>query len=375
MEAARLAWLRLAAVLGGPEALLAAGDAELRAVRLSPAAIRRLRRAPSVAAGRAALDRAASLGLRVAVPGDDAYPDRLLSIPDPPLLLYWRGRPPSQCSPAVAMVGAREPSPYGLRVTRELAAAAAGAGAVVISGLARGIDQAAHEGALATGRTAAVLPGGLDRIYPAGHRSLARRIVADGWLLGERPPGTRPRRHDFPRRNRLVTGLADLVVVVEAIRASGTWTSAMHALAQGREVLAVPGEITRRQAEAPNLLIADGCPPLLAAEEILGRLKLSGPARAGSAEPGEGSPSPRSKEDNLSPEERALLRLLDHEPRTVEVLSRLASLDGARVMALLTSLELAGLATASHAGGYVASGGVAQLIENASFRSRSPGRS
>ncbi|MFT4571612.1 MAG: DNA processing protein [Hyphomicrobiaceae bacterium] len=376
MDETRLAWIRLAAVAsdrtamwmraaqaaGGPACLLEASREELAALGVAGRAERRLRTAPSVLEAKAVLGRCRSLGLELAVPGQATFPDRLLSIPDPPVCLYWFGRPPSECHPAVAIVGTREPSPYGKRVTRELARHLAAAGVVVTSGLARGIDQTAHEGALETGLTAAVLPGGLDAVYPARNSGLCRRIAREGWVLGEHPPGVRPRRQDFPRRNRVVTGLAEVVVVVEATHASGTWTSAMHALAQGTAVFAVPGDIDRPQAALPNQLLHDGCPPLLKPDDVLELLSKVPNAETRALGHVANDISTSKSIEKMDADQAALLACLGPDPRTVDQLSLLCSLDGAKVMTLLTSLELAGLVSASHTGGYVTSGAAAKVF-------------
>lgn len=370
MQELRLSWLRLASVaneatrpwfdaalkLGDPGLLFESPRPKLLELGLTPRAAARLHKAIRREAAQALLARCRSLQIEVCVPGDSAYPDRLLHIPDPPLSLFWRGRPPGDCEQAVAIVGTREPSRYGAQVARELARDLAAAGAPVVSGLARGIDQCAHEGALGAGETAAVLPGGLDRVYPARNRSLCARILEKGWVLSERGPGVVPKRYDFPRRNRLVTGLAELVVVVEATRASGTWTSAMHAMEQGRQVFAVPGELSSPQAAGPNQLLRDGCPPLLEPADVLDLLDL--PKKIGRL-PNQDSgnlPSSCADKGNLEPEARALLKHLSGSAQSLEQLCAAAALDGAKVMALLTSLELAGLVTASHSGGYMTSG-------------------
>jgi DNA processing protein len=193
-------------------------------------------------------------------------------------------------APSVAVVGARAATLYGRSVARELAAGLAAAGAVVVSGLARGIDAEAHRGALdAGGRTVAVLPCGPDLLYPPEHRGLAEAISARGAVVTELPLGTRPRRPLFALRNRLISGLARAVVVVEARRRSGSLITARHAADQGADVFAVPGPITAPTSEGPNRLLRDGAGVVLEARDVLEPLGLAAaPARsqAATGEPG-----------------------------------------------------------------------------------------
>jgi DNA processing protein len=345
-------WIAAIAKAGGPEALLASRDDEQENFGLRDAARRRLRKVGGIARGEQLLEEAEKLGLRVSVFGDADYPTLLGSIADPPLALYFRGLPPSACEPVVSIVGAREPSDYGHRMAASLAEALAERGVCVASGLARGIDRSAHEGALRAGKTMAVLPGGVDRVYPASHRALAQRIASSGSLVGERIPGLRPAPYDFPRRNRIVTGVASVTIVIAARRASGTWTSAMHALTQGRHLLALPGNIDEPTSEGPNALIEQGCPPLLSIDDVLPYVEMSG-AALGDSKAGPDEPlGAQCLTGNLSPDEQTLLATLGPTPISVEMLCDAASLDGGRIMALLTSLELAGLVEKSPQGGY-----------------------
>ena len=200
----------------------------------------------------------------------DAYPERLRRLADAPPLLLVRGDPSVLRAPAVAIVGARAATHYGRIVARDLAAALARAGLVVVSGLAVGVDAAAHEGALeAGGLTVAFQACGPDRTYPAVHRRLADRITRAGAVVSELPPGTPPRAPHFPLRNRLISASSLAVVVVEARRRSGSLITARHAADQGVDVFAVPGPITAPTSQGPNLLIQDGATPLLTPTDIL----------------------------------------------------------------------------------------------------------
>ncbi len=201
------------------------------------------------------------------VPGHQEYPDLLVETADPPLGLFVRGRLDS--GPRVAVVGSRKATPYGREVTRLFAADMARMGIVLVSGMARGIDKEAHQSVMAHGgRTIAVWGSGPDRIYPAEHRGLAEKIASNGALITEYPPGTPPRKHHFPERNRLVAGLSQAVVVVEAAVRSGALVTARLALEEGRDVLAVPGSILSEMSVGPNALIRMGARPLLTARDI-----------------------------------------------------------------------------------------------------------
>jgi DNA processing protein len=265
--------------------------------------------------------------------GAAGFPPKLAELPDAPPLLLVRGDPSSLSAQGVAMVGARAPSVYGLSVARALAACFARAGLVVISGLARGIDAAAHAAALdAGGRTVAVQACGPERVYPASHRALALRIAGAGAVVTEFPPGTAPRAAHFPLRNRLISGLARVVVVVEARERSGSLVTARHAADQGREVFAVPGPLGVATSAGSNLLLRDGAHVLLSADDVLQMLGV---------EPGSGRPAASAANPAVSGDGR-LLRALAAGPATRDELAqRLAAQPGALAEALL-ELELAG---------------------------------
>jgi DNA processing protein len=203
-----------------------------------------------LAAGRAA-------GARLIAFGTPGYPAALADIPDPPPILWARGRADLLRRPQVALVGARNASSLGTRMTRKLAEGLGAAGMVTVSGLARGVDTAAHLASLDTG-TIAVMAGGVDVIYPAENTELAGKIAAQGLLLSEQPIGLNPQARHFPQRNRIISGLARAVIVVEAAARSGSLITAKNALDQGREVLAVPGHPFDARASGCNMLIRDG---------------------------------------------------------------------------------------------------------------------
>jgi DNA processing protein len=267
--------------------------------------------------------------------GRSGYPPLLAELHDPPARLFFRGGPADLLArPAVAIVGARSCSSYGAQVARELARELAGAGVVVVSGLARGIDGEAHRGALAgDGVTVAVLGCGIDRDYPRSHAELARRIAEDGLVVSEYPPGVEPAPWRFPARNRIIAGLALATVVVEARERSGALITADFALELGRDVFAVPGEITAALSAGTNDLLRQGAAPLLSADDILGAIGLE---RA-----------PPARTAVLSPAAEAVRATLRDGARAADELVRAVGLGSAEVAAALVELELAGLATSA----------------------------
>ncbi|MCL2855193.1 MAG: DNA-processing protein DprA [Defluviitaleaceae bacterium] len=195
--------------------------------------------------------------------GDRSFPQRLRDIFDPPKGIYVRGQLPGHDTPAVAIVGARDNTIYGRRVAHQLAKDLAGVGIVIISGMARGLDAHAHKAAIdAGGTTVAVLPSGIDICYPTENMQLYKQIPHHGALLTELPLGDRPNIGTFHQRNRLISGLADAIIVVEAEERSGTFITVRHALEQGKEVLAVPGDIFSRKSYGTNQLIKEGATPI-----------------------------------------------------------------------------------------------------------------
>src|ERR1051326_7410494 len=253
-----------------PARVLAAKPADLAAVSgMSTAAATAVAGADGRAARRA-LIALQQLGGHLLLPHDPAVPAPLRPIPEPPMHLFALGDLGLLDRPAVAVVGSRDHSLYGAEVCRAVARAAAQAGLAVVSGMARGLDAVAHEGALeGKGATIGVLGNGLGVIYPAANRALYHRVAREGLLVTEFPPGERPSAGSFPRRNRLISGLARTVVVVEAALTSGALQTVACALEQGREVLAVPGQITSPVSAGTNRLIRDGAAPLLDLDDLL----------------------------------------------------------------------------------------------------------
>lgn len=285
------------------------------------------------------LARARARGQTVLAWRDPRYPERLRAIPDPPLALFMRGGVNEE--PAVAIVGARRATPYGRAAAERLATDLALAGVCVVSGLARGIDGAAHQAALdAGGRTIAVLGCGLDHVYPREHRRLAAAVIEHGALISEFAPGVPPLPHHFPRRNRLISGLAMGVVVVEGTEDSGALVTVDYALDQGREVFAVPGSIFSPKSRAPHALLRQGARLVERAVDVLEELGLSDDARR--APPAAGS-LPEASGPRSDDEAACLLALLDTGPRPLDALVEESALPPARVAALVSVLEVRGL--------------------------------
>jgi DNA processing protein len=293
-----------------------------------------------------ALDR---IGARVLLPGSLEFPPLLAEIAEPPAALFAWGDVTILSRPAAAIVGSRDHTPYGATAAKLLASGVARA-AVVVSGMARGLDAIAHEAALAAGGTTiGVLGNGFGVVYPAANRGLYERVSKEGCLVTELPPGERPRVSTFPRRNRIIAGLAGVTVVVEAAVNSGALITADCALEQGRSVLAVPGPITSPTSEGCNKLIQQGAKPALCAGDVLEELGLSvsvvhGPASAGSSpgpRPG-ATPDPTPPQD-LTPLQRTLWDSLVSQPTHVDALVAGAGQDVGQVLTALTELELRGL--------------------------------
>ena len=295
-------------------------------------------RAARFAAFRAGFDEAAyrrlleERSLRWLARSDPGFPPLLRAIHDPPAGLFLRGSADASilARPAAAVVGARSCSPYGRHVARLVGRELAAAGLVVVSGLARGVDGEAHRGALEAGDgvTVAVLGCGVDRDYPASHRELAVRIAERGLLVSEYAPGVEPAPWRFPARNRIVAGLCAATVVVEAREASGALITADLALEEGREVFAVPGEITSALSAGTNALLRIGAAPLTASSDVLESFGLSS-----------ATPEPKELDDDAA----EVLALVRDEAVAADDVARATGRSAGAVAALLCELELAGL--------------------------------
>jgi DNA processing protein len=329
---------RLVDAFGSLPRALAQPAERLAAVRgIGPETARLLAEQPPGAAA-AEADRLAALGGRLLARARPGYPARLAETHDPPLLLEARG-PLPEVEPAVAVVGARSASPYGLRAAREIALGLARAGVTVVSGLARGVDAAAHRGALeGGGRTIAVLGSGLDRPYPKEHEGLALEIVrAGGALVSELPLGTPPLAVHFPRRNRIVAGLSLGVVVVEAAERSGSLITAEWALEAGREVMAVPARVGDPGAAGCHRLIQEGAALVEDAEDVLAACGL---ARGKGRRTARSLDAPAAPEDaTLTEVEGRVVAALSLEPAHIDEVVEATGLPASTVFGTLTALE------------------------------------
>ena len=273
--------------------------------------------------------------------GDEDYPAALLQTADPPIMLYATGRIEQlrqlRATRALAVVGSRNPSAQGRLNAEAFARSLAQSGLTIVSGLALGVDGAAHEGALhgaGSGplATIAVVGTGLDRVYPQQHRTLAAQIVRRGLILSEYPLGTPPRAENFPRRNRILSGLAQGTLVVEAALGSGSLITASQALEQGREVFAIPGSIHSPLSKGCHALIRQGAKLVESAQDVLEELHWPAPLAQ--------KPSPADAGPGLAPGD--LLSMIGHDPVGFDALQARSGLDTARLQADLLALELAG---------------------------------
>jgi len=272
---------------------------------------------------------------RVATLGDAAYPSALLDIEDPPLMLYMLGTLADQqtAAPHIAIVGSRNPTPQGEANARQFAKAFGNAGLCVVSGLALGVDGAAHDGALlGGGQTIAVVGTGLDRVYPKKHLALAHRIAQQGMIISEFPLGTPPLAANFPRRNRIISGLSRGTLVVEAALQSGSLITARLAAEQGKEVFAIPGSIHSPQSRGCHALIKQGAKLVEVAQDVLEELNLSIAAPATGNHDAAADPQAGD----------SLIAALGFDPVSLDALQARTGLDTARLQASLLELELSG---------------------------------
>lgn len=335
---------------GDPIRILAAGRAELQATGLKPTVVDAVL-GPQEAAADADLAWAEGEGVQILTRDDPGYPSLLAEVSAPPILLFVRGDPEVLKDPMLAIVGSRNPTPSGREATRELARHLAACGLTIASGLAIGIDGAAHEGALESGRTLAVLGTGPDRVYPAAHRDLARRIARNGALVTEYPPGSAPLGRNFPRRNRIISGLSLGTLVTEAALKSGSLITARYAIEQGREVFAVPGSIQSPLARGCHALIRDGAKLVESAADILEELSpLLGALVTGAGDSEERSAG--KKAAGLDPEYLRLLENLGHDPVSPDDLIQRTGLPAQSIASMLLLLELEGYVSSCPGGRY-----------------------
>lgn len=370
--------MRVLERFGTPELVHAADEEAYRLVGgLSDAAIRSLMN-KSLDQADVVLGDCERYGIQLLTLQDSAYPERLKAIAQPPLVLYWKGRQFAfDNEAAIGMVGSRKATPYGVQAAMRLSADLTRKGALVVTGMAQGIDASAVRGALkAGGPVVSVLAGGIDRVYPAYHKDLYEDVAAVGALISEYPPGTEHAGGHFPIRNRIISGLSVGVIAVESKRASGTLLTVNHALEQNREVFAVPGPIDAPMSEGTNRLIQEGCAKLIMeADDVLcefadrfpGRLKLgqgaSLPQSAveqrleGAAAPEVREPrgikeKPRQEDvvylrwadckGKLTDDQRAVLLALDGGTVQADDLVERTQIPARRVLSALTVLQIQG---------------------------------
>lgn len=340
---------RLLQVFPTPAQALGASAAALRAVGLNETQIRGLQQ-PDEAAIDADLAWLAQPGRSVLTLTDPAYPAALREIAQPPMLLFVQGDADWLAMPQVAIVGARSASPQGIENAQAFAAELARRGLAITSGLALGIDGAAHHGALAGGGgTIAVCGTGLDRVYPARHKTLAHAIAGRGALVSEFPPGVGALAENFPRRNRIISGLSMGVLVVEAARESGSLITARLALEQGREVFAIPGSIHNPMARGCHALIRQGAKLVETVDDLLEELgPLLGMRRA-ATQTVQAPPEAEGATDGIESE---VLRALGDEAIAVDVLAQRVRQPVAQLQVALTRLELSGQIAAAAGGRY-----------------------
>ncbi len=337
---------RLAAAFGSPAAACAASVPELIRVHgIWEVLAQRLARDDWRDRAQQELERCRRLHCRVLTLDHPEYPALLRAIECPPPVLYLRGTLAAGDERALAVVGCRRPTSYGVQAAQRLAGDLALAGYTVVSGLARGIDTAAHEAALeAGGRTLAVLAHGLDRVYPAENRGLVARLTASGAVVSEFPLGMTPLKENFPRRNRVISGLARGVLVVEAGETSGALITARWALDQGREVFAVPGPIQSPQSHGTHALIQEGAKLTTSLPDLLA--ELTGAERPAQARPGPEPPP-------LTPQEERIRAVLTEVPDCpVDRLAADCGLPMDRLLTELVGMELRGWVRAAPGGVY-----------------------
>lgn len=328
---------KLLQAFGSPEAIFLASSAELNRI-VKPSVSSSITRGFDEVALAATETWLSDPRNRILTIADTDYPQALLNITDPPLLLYVKGRTELLHASALAIVGSRNASPQGLRNAEAFALAASDAGLCIVSGMAHGIDAAAHLGGL-NGKSSsiAVVGTGLDKVYPSAHHELAHRLAQDGLLVSEFPLGTPPLPANFPRRNRIISGLSLGCLVVEASLQSGSLITARMALEQGREIFAIPGSIHSPQSKGCHALIKQGAKLVESAQDILEELG-SGITRTGTSE--------------ASPPQHALSVHLGFDPVDLDTLSQRSGLTVAALSAILLQLELDGQITALPGGLY-----------------------
>ena len=302
---------------------------------------------------------------------DSGYPNRLRSVDDPPMVLYYRGSLPTwELQPVIGVVGTRKASSYGLRIAGAISAQIAACGGIVASGGAFGIDTKALDGALSQGQTTvAVMAGGLDHPYPKANMPLFHKIMENGCLLSEHPPYTKGYRGNFLQRNRIISALSDAVLVVEAPHRSGALSTARHAMEQGKELFAVPGNVDNPFSVGSNELLQDGARPALSGWDVLADLQSSYPGVVEKRSPQlvEKAPPPLDKKEidtaikpsytdpqvcSLSAEEQQIVAYMSPQPKLVDEILAQVDIPASKALSLITMLAMRGVIQ-NHPGGQV----------------------
>jgi DNA processing protein len=342
---------RLTERFGGCKGVFEATLTELEAAEIQAVSAQALGTGHSLELAQEEMNKAISANVRVIHCEDASFPARLRQIYDPPLVLYVRGDISALSLPGIAVIGTRHPTPYGIGMAERVACDLSARGLCIFSGLARGVDSAAHRGAIhAKGKTVAVFGTGVDVIYPRENTRIAEQILnLNGALISEFPLGQFGAPQNFPIRNRIISGLSIGVLVVEAAEYSGTRITARCALEQNREVFAVPGNVTNKNSWGPNTLIKQGAK--LAAtwedvwEELPADVRLALEPPGGAESPGEGTASLFKDEATINPHERKILAVLkaDEATQIDEIIDRLEpELSSSEIFAALFELELSG---------------------------------
>ena len=336
----RVTFRKLVELFGSPERALSASHEELRnSGMLSDKVVEAITSFPWQEHAKQELEKAAEANSAIVIADNPAYPERLRNTPDRPPYLYVKGELRAEDRNAIAIVGTRKPTHYGLTVTRRLASELSAAGFTIVSGMARGIDTQAHRGALAAkGRTIAVLGCGIDVVYPPENKGLMEEIISTGRgaVVTENPFGTQPESGYFPARNRIISGLSQGTVIIEAAEDSGSLITAKYTLEQGRKLFAVPGNIGSLTSKGTNSLIKQGAVLVEGVEDILRDLGLqkrdTGPA------------SPVRPLPALTPEESTVLCCITNEPKHIDIIMNESRANAGKLSGVLINLELKGLA-------------------------------
>ena len=331
-------------LLGGPEAFYEAGPEGLfsEGIPLTPSETRDFTENQNLDGLRRETESWAEKGIRFVTEKDPEFPSHLRGFPDAPFGLYYRGTLPSDEKPSAGIVGARLCTDYGREMAFYFGRELSKANVSVVSGMALGIDGFAGRGAISEGRNSyAVLGGGADICYPRENVQLYTELCEKGGVISERPPGHKSMPYDFPVRNRIIAGLSDVLVIIEAAPNSGSMITARYALAQGKEVFALPGRVGDRMSEGCNLLIRDGAQMLLSTADLFGVLGIRG-----------GKDRVQSEKVKCTPEEKSVLRFVNFDPVSVETLMQKTGFPVSVLSGLLISLEIKGFVKRGGIGGY-----------------------